>query len=224
MMQGSAVLVLNQPCQLTVCLNVGLLGTVWQWSVIVYYFLWKSYIITKGSLMLFPKQTLKIADEWSIPHPALSAPSLTGKEWCRMHGEWHFLFCETGNMYKTDSMWDNCKQKFHLPIKLILNFFLSHGVYLYVVDVHIQRCDSLGLFSKNREVILTRQFFGLFSQLQQNILAILLPAQILFIWVLSWWGWSARIQFMNGLLKHLKVSTFLLDSWVYFETYLRQGL
>lgn len=98
-----------------------------------------------------------------------------------MHGEWHFLFCETGNMYKTDSMWDNCKQKFHLPIKLIFIFFLAHGVYLYVVDVHVQHCDRLGLFSKNREVILTRQFFGLFSQLQQNILAILLPAQILFI-------------------------------------------
>jgi len=50
----------------------------WHQSLIVYYFLFEKKItsLQRTLLTLFPKLTVKIVDELSIPHPALSAPSV----------------------------------------------------------------------------------------------------------------------------------------------------
>lgn len=52
---------------------------------------------------------------------------------------------------------------------------------LNIVDMPIHDQDRLGSFSWCREVVLTGQFLVCFSKSSRNILAIVLPRQILFI-------------------------------------------
>lgn len=161
-------------------------------------------------LTSFPKLTANCSwMKYFSPCPFCSLR--TGKEWCGTR--WMaFPILFNWQHRKAGSTQHNCKENLHLRMKWTsVPVFLSLRMDQSIVDMYILSRDRLGLCSQRREVILTGQFSALFFQVQ-NILALILPTQILFIWALLCWGWVAIIQFMSNLLKDSKVILFGLTA------------
>lgn len=170
-------------------------------------------MITKGSLRLFPSCL------WEEQLNGAFLPSLlpgTGKEWCTTRSQWHFLFGYTGNIWKLNSCRTTASKKFTCTLNgLKFQFFQPRDGSNRRRRVDSEPWQILIVF-RAQGVILTGHFSVCFSNCSKNILALVLPTQILFIWVLLWWAWFAILHFLSNLLI-----SFLLDGWVDFKIYLK---